>query len=149
MRLDGKGESLWRQVTNLDARKRSPAFVLWMESTARDVGAATGKQKSREADGVGASLTVLRNYIALDAMDAVCQYAAQFLHFRKTAQKIGEPSVEFDLLRYKAEGQMKMGLPLPMPAQPRCVHRFRTRFAQTSLVLSSTRWNVAIKDSRQ
>ena len=103
----GTAAELWRQVANLYACKRVPALVLQMESTARDVRMAIRNHKSPEAAGEGEWLSVLQNYFAPDAMDAVYQHVAQFLHFCKAAQAADKNVAKFDLLRRTAEGRTK------------------------------------------
>ena len=43
-----------------------------------------------------------QHFLAPDAMDPACLDVAQFLHFRETAQSIGEYLVKFDVLRWKS-----------------------------------------------
>ena len=62
---------LWRRVTCLDACKRAPALVFQMEATARDVCLATEAKKLVGRTGAGARHSVLHDYVAPDASDAV------------------------------------------------------------------------------
>ena len=65
--------------------------------------------KLQGPDGKGSLLTVSRESIAPDGMDAVNRGAVRFAHFRETTQTMGENSVKFDLFRRKVESRMQPG----------------------------------------
>ena len=82
-----------------DARKRAPALVLRVESTARDVSTATGNHMLPVPDGAGILLTAVWEYFAPDAVGAAYQDVVKFSHSRDPAPTMGGHLVEFDLRR--------------------------------------------------
>ena len=64
-------------------------------------------------DGAGHIVNTWRIYFAPDTAGPIYQEVARFLQFRRTDQPTDRYTVEFDLLRCKAEPKMQMGAGFP------------------------------------
>ena len=103
--LDGKGEyfaNFAGEPTWMLRKGTLLSYNRWTQRRAMFVWtwAAT---KLLEPDGAVRIAHVSHYYFALNAIDPANKGVVRFLHFKRTAQTMGESRVRFDSLRRKAE----------------------------------------------
>ena len=79
----------------------------------RQVRLAEGGDVLGRHDGAARIVEILRDYCAPEAAGAIRPQVMRFTHYGRADQSIGEYTVEYDLLRRKAESKMGMGAGLP------------------------------------
>ena len=97
----------------MDPSRGAVAPDLLLNSTARQVRLAAARNYMAKNDGADHIVNALRNYFAPGRADSTNRLVARFLQFRQPGQTMGGYSVEFDLLRHKAESAMQMGAGFP------------------------------------
>ena len=94
--------------SNLPSGAQKPAANLLshMTDVARKVCATLGKDVIGNSDGAAHILRNLRERFAPVAIDSIFQETARFMYFKRTAQTMDTYSIEFDMLRQKAEARI-------------------------------------------
>ena len=98
-----------------------------------------------ESDGVMKIMQVLRDYCAPDAIGPINQDVARFLHFKRTALRLGKQLARLDLSPRKAESrtQISGSTPRTFVSIP-CMQNASLSQSDKSLVLASAQGNLGM-----
>ena len=119
---DGKGSSfqdydrpvcLRMQMTHSEPSYRTAALILRMYSAERHVCLPADGDYLGSKDVLVRILEIAGNYFAPEAVDSTYRKVVRFRRQCRTDQAIVEYTVEFDLLRRKAESEMEIGAGFP------------------------------------
>ena len=100
-------------MTTMVPSSRVPALVLHVTSVARQVCPSAGAEHLDNNDGATCAPALLRYYFAPEAVGPINQEVVRPTQYRRAYQPIDNYIPEFDLLRRRAESEMKMGAELP------------------------------------
>ena len=106
--------------------------------------------KLLEPDGANLALTVLRDYFAPDALDAVHQEVVHFSSSKRTTQTMDNCMVKIDLFRKVADGRLQPGGISPGAfAAEWCSKKASLHRADKSSMVSSTLGSLGILEFAQ
>ena len=148
--FDGRGASfldyeqrvhLRMRTTRAELTARAPLAISRTQPAPRRECLAEGSAILDHDDGVARIFDILRIYFLPEAVDSNRQRVVRFTRFRRTDQFAGRYTVEYDLLRRKAESEMELGLAPRINSSRYCVWAARP----PHVVKSPWLWRAAIR----